>query len=311
MTFRSLLLFTIALTFLASGAVAECTPPQPLAVPALGDQKGTPPIGANLIAQTFVAPGAGCGQVKSVEFQVKGDSPLGALVVAIYTVDGTGKPLAATGVSTSIPLFDSAGAYVTKTAIFATPVQVTGGNAYAVVFSQPATTNGSHHYDLRSMQKPGGGPYAPGMLWVGATWEAQANRDVLMTLTFECCPTGCTYTQGYWKNHPEFWPVTTLALGSVTYTREQLVQILKEPVSGNGLISLAYQLIAAKLNILAEAPQAPVSAAISAADGLIGSLTVPPVGSGYLQPSVTGSLNDTLNQYNNGVLPGGPPHCQE
>ena len=159
MTFRVLFLFTLTLTFLASGAAAQCptAPPSPLVVPALGDPRGTPPIGANLIAQTFVAPGTGCAQVQSIQVQVKGDSPLGALVVAIYTVDGTGKPSAATGVSTAIPLFDSSGAYVSKTAIFATPVQVTGGVAYAVVFSQPATTNGSHNYDLRSMQKPGGG----------------------------------------------------------------------------------------------------------------------------------------------------------
>ena len=45
-----------------------------------------------------------------------------------------------------------------------------------------------------------------------------------MTVTFGCCPTGCTYTQGYWKNHyPTFWPTfTTLTLGSVAYTPAQL-----------------------------------------------------------------------------------------
>ena len=199
MTFRAFFLLTLTLTFLASGAAAQCptAPPSPLVVPTLGDPKGTPPIGANLIAQTFVAPGTGCLQVQSVQVQVLGDSPLGALVVAIYTVDGAGKPAVATGASTSIPLFDSSGAYVSKTAIFATPVQVAGGAVYAVVFSQPATTNGSHHYDLRSMQKPGDGPYAAGKLWVGGSaWDPQTNRDVLMTVTFGCCPTGCTLYPG-------------------------------------------------------------------------------------------------------------------
>ncbi len=309
MTFRVLLLFTLTLTYLASGAVAECTPPSPLSIPALGNERNTPPIGANLIAQTFVAPGAGCMLLQSVQVQALGDSPLGSLVVTIYTVDGAGKPAAATGASASIPLFDSGGAYVPKTAIFATPVQLSGGVAYAVVFSQPATTNGSHHYDLRSMQKPGGGPYFEGKLWVNSS--PKDNEDVLMTLTFGCCPTGCTYSHGYWKNHPEFWPATALTLGSVSYTREQGVQILNQSVVGNGLISLAHQLIAAKLNILAGAPQAPISATISAADALIGSLTVPPAGSGYLQPSLTASLDEALDHYNNGVLPGGPPHCQD
>jgi hypothetical protein len=27
--------------------------------------------------------------------------------------------------------------------------------------------------------------------------------------------TNCTYTQGYWKNHPSVWPVTSLTLGTV------------------------------------------------------------------------------------------------
>src|SRR5690242_18470060 len=105
MTFRVYFLLTLTLTFLAFGAAAQCptATPSPLVVPTLGDPKGTPPIGANLIAQTFVAPGTGCAQVQSVQVQVLGDSPMGALVVSIYTVDGAGKPAAQTGVSASIP----------------------------------------------------------------------------------------------------------------------------------------------------------------------------------------------------------------
>ena len=30
---------------------------------------------------------------------------------------------------------------------------------------------------------------------------------------------GCTYTQGYWKNHPSAWPVLNVTLGAVTYNR--------------------------------------------------------------------------------------------
>src|SRR5688572_23676843 len=62
---------------------------------------------------------------------------------------------------------------------------------------------------------------------------------------------GCTLTQGYWKNHPEAWPVASLELGSVTYSKAQLLSIFRTPVSGNGLVSLAHQLIAAKLNVAA------------------------------------------------------------
>src|SRR4051812_12086632 len=53
---------------------------------------------------------------------------------------------------------------------------------------------------------------------------------------------GCTLTQGYWKNHPSAWPVTSLTLGSVSYNQTQLLAILHKPVQGNGLVSLAHQL---------------------------------------------------------------------
>src|SRR5688572_26907655 len=59
----------------------------------------------------------------------------------------------------------------------------------------------------------------------------------------------CVFTQGYWKNHAEAWPVSTLVLGTVSYSQAQLLEILRTPVRGNGLISLAHQLIAAKLNV--------------------------------------------------------------
>lgn len=119
--------------------------------------------------------------------------------------------------------------------------------------------------------------------------------------------TNCTYTQGYWKNHEELWPVASLMLGSVLYSAAQADAILGTPVAGNGLVSLAHQLIAAKLNVANGADPTAAAAAIAAADALIGALIVPPVGGGYLNPSLTSSLIQTLDDYNNGVI--GPGHC--
>jgi hypothetical protein len=121
----------------------------------------------------------------------------------------------------------------------------------------------------------------------------------------------CTLTQGFWKTHPQTWAnVGSITLGTVAYTQAQLLQIFNQPTKGNGLISLAHQLIAAKLNILFGAtPPASVSAAIAAADALIGGLVVPPIGSGYLDPSDTASLTQTLDDFNNGTI--GPGHCPD
>ena len=117
----------------------------------------------------------------------------------------------------------------------------------------------------------------------------------------------CTYTQGYWKNHTSAWPSGSIKLGTVTYTPAQLLSILNKSAGGNGLIILAHQLIAAKLNIMNGANSSAVASTITAADALIGGLICPPVGSGSLSPSSTNSLATTLDNYNNGLV--GPGHC--
>jgi hypothetical protein len=140
--------------------------------------------------------------------------------------------------------------------------------------------------------------------------DPNGNPDSDLSLTVSGTTTestNCTYTQGYWKNHPNAWPVTSLMLGSVLYTKAELLTILGTPVGGNGLISLAHQLIAAKLNIAQGADPSAAAAAIAAADLLIGGLVVPTIGSGYLDPADTSALTQTLDDYNNGVI--GPGHC--
>jgi hypothetical protein len=118
------------------------------------------------------------------------------------------------------------------------------------------------------------------------------------------------YSQGYWKNHPEDWPVNSLTLGNVVYTQAQLLSILRRPVRGNGLVSLAHQLIAAKLNAANGAlVPASVQTAINSADALIGNSVIPPVGTATAPTSSTSGLAGTLDAYNNGNTPGGPPHC--
>jgi hypothetical protein len=81
---------------------------------------------------------------------------------------------------------------------------------------------------------------------------------------------------------------------------------------GNALLILADQLIAAKLNILAGADGSPVATTITDADTAIGSLVIPPVGSGNVAPSsplgqTMVSLGSTLDNYNSGML--GVDHC--
>ena len=119
----------------------------------------------------------------------------------------------------------------------------------------------------------------------------------------------CTFTQGYWQNHPEAWPVDELLLGDENYSQAELLLILEEEVGGNGLIALAHQLIAAKLNVAYGAPAGEYADDIEAADSLLQGYVVPPIGEGYIHPSLTSALVDVLDAFNNSQLRGDA--CEE
>jgi hypothetical protein len=74
---------------------------------------------------------------------------------------------------------------------------------------------------------------------------------------------------GYWKNHPCAWPVSSLTLGNQTYTKSELLKILKMPKGGDASLILAFQLIAAKLNVLSGADPAPISGLVTQGDALL------------------------------------------
>jgi hypothetical protein len=124
---------------------------------------------------------------------------------------------------------------------------------------------------------------------------------------------GCTRTQGYWGNSPAGQQRlielvgSGITLGNRSYTAAELDSILDTPVSGNALINLSHQLIAAKLNVLNGANSSAVSADIALAESLIGNMVVPPVGSDYVAAnSALGqqmlAVKDRLDAYNNGRL---------
>lgn len=109
----------------------------------------------------------------------------------------------------------------------------------------------------------------------------------------------CVHSQGYWKTHPNDWPVSSLRLGSIIYSKAQLLAIWDKPAEGNGLISLAHQLMAAKLNIIAGAiAPGGVTTAIASADALIGLKVIPPFGTGYIAPGTSSALTETLEDFN-------------
>lgn len=132
--------------------------------------------------------------------------------------------------------------------------------------------------------------------------EAQSAPSATLHVSTLAGGIDCVFTQGYWKNHPEAWPAASLQLGAVINTAGELLDIFNTPAQGNGLIFLAHQLIATKLNLGAGADPTPIQAAIDAADALIGALVIPPVGGGFIAPADASALTEQLDQFNNGLL---------
>jgi hypothetical protein len=69
----------------------------------------------------------------------------------------------------------------------------------------------------------------------------------------DCCC--CTpHTPGYWMNHPDAWPVSSLTIGGVTYTQAQAIAWMGTPASGDKSITMFRALAAAMLNDFSGCP---------------------------------------------------------
>ena len=58
-----------------------------------------------------------------------------------------------------------------------------------------------------------------------------------------------TGTPGYWKNHPEAWPVDEITIGGVTYTKVEAIAIMNTPEKGDKTYTMFSALVAATLNV--------------------------------------------------------------
>ncbi len=187
--------------------------------------------------------------------------------------------------------------------------------------------NALYGNDYTQLGNPSGPPYLSMQYVIRAFTEGDGNGDpsdfsstVLgQTMSSEC-------TQGFWKNHgpgachsgnnANVWPASCFPMvlgtaGSHQYTQAEICSIFNTNPGGNGLISLAHQLITALLNDCNNSsPPASVVQAINDARNLIGNLVVPPVNGSNdsLSPGATSSTTETLDDYNNGLL-GGVADC--
>jgi hypothetical protein len=111
-----------------------------------------------------------------------------------------------------------------------------------------------------------------------------------------------TGTPGYWKNHPEAWPVGGITIGGRWYTKDEAIAWLKK-VGKDKTTTMFSSLVSAKLNVRIGNDGSCVSGTITAADAWMATY---PVGNNVAASSpawtVGEPLHQTLDNYNNGRL---------
>jgi hypothetical protein len=130
---------------------------------------------------------------------------------------------------------------------------------------------------------------------------ADANTDFGFFVTPVTQPG--TGTPGYWKNHPEAWPVASITVSGVSYTRDQAIAWL-EKVGKDRTITMFSSLVSAKLNAIVGNDDSCVAGTIAAADSWMA--TYGPVGSSVHAASFAWKVGEPLHRlmdnYNNGML---------
>ena len=118
-------------------------------------------------------------------------------------------------------------------------------------------------------------------------------------------PSPGTGTPGYWKNHPEAWPVDAITIGGVTYPKDDAIGYMRMPEKGDKTYTIFRALVSAKLNVLIGNDDSCIADTISDADAWME--TYGPVGSGIHASSDAWKEGEPLywelDDYNNGELP--------
>jgi len=113
----------------------------------------------------------------------------------------------------------------------------------------------------------------------------------------------CTRTPGYWKTHPEAWPVEEITIGGTTYSKDDAIALLWLPEAGDKTKTVFRALVAAVLNVESGSSTDCIGSWIDDAQAW---MAAHPVCSGVpgrsqawhdIEPVATG-----LDDYNNGYL---------
>jgi hypothetical protein len=166
-------------------------------------------------------------------------------------------------------------------------------------------------FSIYVMIPTGTQPSPPGPDNVGVSNGAGFSFDSAVTLgssanNFGFTPTPVaqpgTGTPGYWKNHPEAWPVGSITVGGVTYTKAQAISWLSK-TGKDKTVTMFQSLVSAMLNVLIGNDGSCIHSAIGQGNAWLATY---PLGSNVAGGSAAWTLGDpihiTLDAYDNGLL---------
>ena len=157
----------------------------------------------------------------------------------------------------------------------------------------------------------------------GQTKESTALASVNVPLL--CVPTGCTYTQGYWKTHVDYYAKPQFArkrdttwdmidgAGAANEDAEffgsglSYIEVMWTPPKGNAYFNLAHQYIAATLNVLDGASDEAVDSDLTLAATMLANLPTSNYWKNRTNRQDALELAGRLGAYNEGAI--GPGHC--
>jgi hypothetical protein len=118
----------------------------------------------------------------------------------------------------------------------------------APAYTDVVIVSGDGIYSTATGNNPGGFlPPVPGTYeWV-ASYSGDSNNNAAVS-TKGNDPELVYGPVAFWQNHPDAWPVASLTIAGVTYTKQQLTTVLAAPPQGDAVLILADQLIAYELN---------------------------------------------------------------
>src|SRR4051812_20854815 len=160
---------------------------------------------------------------------------VGASVTAFYTVDGT--PYQFTVATNDQGLYDFGG--VLPRGEYTISVQI-----------PPDTTPSPADQGSDDAADSDGVPDHLGNSVAKVTWDDSESQDSNTDFGFtkSAVTNPGTGTPGYWKNHPEAWPVPTITVGTTTYTAAQAITLLDQ-VGKDKTLTMFSSLASALLNV--------------------------------------------------------------